>query len=103
MSENPVRRKFSRHIDIRKYSARELVLVGFLKLVPLRRYKMVPDAAHEEGAVPGIVGRAPSDHDWSSSFLRSPTTLRGRLIFASAAFCNDFFFASLCFIMSTYL
>jgi len=34
MSENPVRRKFSRHIDIRKYHVRELVLNGFLKLVP---------------------------------------------------------------------
>ena len=36
MSENPMRRKFSRHIDIRKYYVRELVLAGFLKLVPLR-------------------------------------------------------------------
>ena len=33
MSENLVRRKFSRHIDIRKYYVRELVLNGFLKLV----------------------------------------------------------------------
>jgi len=34
MSENParVRRKLSRHIDIRKYYVRELVLNGFLKL-----------------------------------------------------------------------
>jgi len=44
MSENPVRRKFSRHIDIRKYYVRELVLAGFLKLVPLRTHKMVADA-----------------------------------------------------------
>ena len=44
MSENPVRRKFSRHIDIRKYYVRELVLNGFLKLVPLRTHKMVADA-----------------------------------------------------------
>jgi len=44
MSENLVRRKFSRHIDIRKYHVRELVLVGFLKLVPLCTHKMVADA-----------------------------------------------------------
>ena len=44
MSENPVRRKFSRHIDIRKYFVREIVLNGFLKLVPLRTHKMVADA-----------------------------------------------------------
>ena len=44
MSENPVRRKFSRHIDILKYYVCELVLNGFLKLVPLRTHKMVADA-----------------------------------------------------------
>jgi len=32
MSENLVRRKFSRHIDIRKCHVRGLVLAGFLKL-----------------------------------------------------------------------
>ena len=32
MSENPVRRKFSRHIDIRRYIVRNMVI----KLVPLR-------------------------------------------------------------------
>jgi len=30
--------------DIRKYYVRELVLAGFLKLVPLRMHKMVADA-----------------------------------------------------------
>jgi len=44
MSENLVCRKFSRHIDIHKYYVRELVLNGFLKLVPLRTHKMVADA-----------------------------------------------------------
>ena len=44
MSKNPVRRKFSRHIDIRKCYVRELVLNGFLKLVPLRTHKMVGTA-----------------------------------------------------------
>jgi len=36
MNDNPVRRKFSRHIDIRKYYVCELVLAGFFKLVSLR-------------------------------------------------------------------
>jgi len=44
MSENPALRKFSRHIHIRKYCVRQLVLPGFLKLVPLRTRKMVADA-----------------------------------------------------------
>ena len=41
MSENPVHRKFSGHIDIRKNYVRELVLAG---LVSLRTHKMVADA-----------------------------------------------------------
>ena len=36
LSENPVRRKYSRHIDIRRYFVRELVQAGVLKLIPLR-------------------------------------------------------------------
>jgi len=44
MSENPVRRKFSRHIDIKQYFVRELVLTGVLKLVQMCTYKMVTDA-----------------------------------------------------------
>jgi len=35
MSENPVRRKFSRHIDIRIYFVRELVKAKKNKLIPL--------------------------------------------------------------------
>ena len=44
MSENPVRRKFSRHIDIRRYFVRDMVAAGVLKLVPLRTHLMVADA-----------------------------------------------------------
>ena len=44
MSENPVRRKFSRHIDIRRYFVRELVGLKVLRLVPLRTHLMVADA-----------------------------------------------------------
>ena len=44
MSENPVRRKFSRHIDIRRYFVRDLVAHKILTLVPLRTHFMVADA-----------------------------------------------------------
>jgi len=43
MSENPARRKFSRHIDIRHYFEREVVMAGMVKLIPLRTHKMVPE------------------------------------------------------------
>ena len=58
MSENPVRRKFSRHIDIRKYYVRELVLNDFLrlKLVPLHTHKMVADALTKSLPSPAFVG-----------------------------------------------
>jgi len=56
MSENPVRRKFSRHIDIRKYYVRELVLNGFLKLVPLRTHKMEADALTKSLPTPAFTG-----------------------------------------------
>ena len=56
MSENPVRRKFSRHIDIRKYCVRQLVLNGFLKLVPLRTHKMVADFLTKSLPSPAFVG-----------------------------------------------
>jgi hypothetical protein len=36
MSENPVRRKYSRHIDIRRYFVRDLVAQQVIKFVPLR-------------------------------------------------------------------
>ena len=41
MSENPVPRKFSRHIDIRYYFVRDLVAQKVIKLIPLRTHKMV--------------------------------------------------------------
>jgi len=56
MSENPVRRKSSRHIDIRKYHVRELVLAGFLKLVSLCTHKMVADALTKSLPSPAFVG-----------------------------------------------
>jgi hypothetical protein len=47
MSENPVRRKFSRHIDMRRYFVRDMVAAGVIKLVPLRTHLMVADALTE--------------------------------------------------------
>ena len=44
MSENPVRRKYWHHIDIRRYFVRELVLSGVLRLVALRTHLMFADA-----------------------------------------------------------
>ena len=48
MSENPVRRKYSRHIDIRRYFVRDLVAQNVLKLIPLRTSLMVADALSSE-------------------------------------------------------
>ena len=42
MSENLVRRKFSRHIDIRGYFVRKLVKAGFVKLIPCAHIKWSP-------------------------------------------------------------
>jgi len=56
MSENPVRRKFSRHIDIRRYFVRELVKAGFLKLIPLCTHKMVADALTKSLPSPTFIG-----------------------------------------------
>jgi len=56
MSENPVRRKFSRHIDICKHYVRELVLAGFLKLVTLRTHKMVATVLTKSLPFPAFVG-----------------------------------------------
>ena len=66
LSENAVRRKYSRHIDIRRYFVRELVAGGNLELIPLRTHLMMADAltkslptpAHaKHGAV--VMGHAP--------------------------------------------
>jgi len=56
MSENPVRRKFSRHIDICRYFVRELVKAGFVKLMPLYTHKMVADAITKSLSSPAFIG-----------------------------------------------
>ncbi len=66
MSENPVRRKYSRHIDIRRYFVRDLVAMQVLKLVPLRTNLMVADALTKSLPAPAhakhrnvMIGRVP--------------------------------------------
>ena len=66
MSENPVRRKYSRHIDIRRYFVRDLVSMQVLKLVPLRTNLMVADALTKSLPAPAhakhrdvMIGRVP--------------------------------------------
>jgi len=64
-SEKPVRRKYSRHIDIRRYFVRDLVQ-NVLKLVPLRTSLMVADALTKSLPAPAhakhcdvMIGRVP--------------------------------------------
>ena len=66
MSENPVRRKYLRHIDIRRYFVRDLVSMQVLKLVPLRTNLMVADALTKSLPAPAhakhrnvMIGRVP--------------------------------------------
>ena len=66
MSENPVRRKYSRHIDIHRYFVRDLVSQQILKLVPLRTHLMVADALTKSLPAPAhakhrdvMIGRVP--------------------------------------------
>ena len=54
MSINPVRRKYSRHIDIRKHYLRELCMSGIVNLIPLRTYHMVADALTKSLPAPGL-------------------------------------------------
>jgi hypothetical protein len=44
MSENSVRRRYSRHIDIRSYFVRDLVAQQVIKLVPLLTNLLIADA-----------------------------------------------------------
>jgi hypothetical protein len=54
MSVNPVSRKHSRHIDIRRHYIRELCLGNLVKLVPLRTNLMVADALTKDLPAPGL-------------------------------------------------
>ena len=52
MSINPVRRKYSRQIEIRRHYVRELALAGLIKLIPLGTHDMVADALTKSLPVP---------------------------------------------------
>jgi hypothetical protein len=54
MSVNPVRRKHSRHIDIRRHYIHELCLGNLVELVPLRTNLMVTDALTKSLPVSGL-------------------------------------------------
>jgi hypothetical protein len=54
MSINPVRRKYSRHIDIRRHYVRELALAGLIKLIPLGTHDMVADVLTKSMAAPDL-------------------------------------------------
>jgi hypothetical protein len=53
MSSNPVRRKSSRHIDIRVHFCHELYAAGVMHLIPLRTHLMVADTLTK--SLPGPV------------------------------------------------
>ena len=66
MSGNPVRRKYSRHVDIRRYFICDLVAQLVIKLVPLRTNLMVADALSKSLPAPAhakhrdvMIGRVP--------------------------------------------
>ncbi len=54
MSVNPVRRKYSRHIDIRRHYIRELCLGTLVKRVALRTNLTVADALTKSLSAPGL-------------------------------------------------
>ena len=54
MSTNPVRRKCSRHIDIRVHFCRELYTVGVMCLIPLRTHRMVADTLTKSLPAPAL-------------------------------------------------
>ena len=56
MSTNPVHRKYSRHIDIRRHYVRELALAGVITLVPLGTHDMVADALTKSLPAPTLLG-----------------------------------------------
>jgi hypothetical protein len=54
MSVNLIRRKYSRHIDIRRHYIRELCLGNLVKLAPSRTNHMVADALTKSLPAPGL-------------------------------------------------
>ena len=81
-------RKFSRHINIRRYFVRELVKAGFVKLIPLRTHKSYRDnptlsprnrivttrRSHQESTCARL-HRPPPRHDGSNAVYTETFTL----------------------------
>jgi len=55
MSQNPVRQKLSRHIDICQFFVRVLDKDNIIKLIPLRTNKMVADALPKSLPSPAFI------------------------------------------------
>ena len=83
MSDNPVRRKYSRHIDIRRYFVRELVLQGVLRLVALRTHLMIADALTK--SLPGTAHIQHREVMFGTRPFGPHETFAGRLLHEAAA------------------
>ena len=83
MSDNPVRRKYSRHIDIRRYFVRELVLQGVLRLVALRTHLMIADALTK--SLPGTAHIQHREVMFGTRPFGPHETFAGRLLHVAAA------------------
>jgi len=101
MNRNPVRRKISRHIDIRRYFIRELVKSRIVKVIPIRTHKMVADALTKSLLSPAFVahrkamlGHVPFSLKYFGNCrtYMSTTKIKGRL---SLEYLKKFFWGDL--------
>jgi hypothetical protein len=77
MSENPVRRKFTRHIDIRRYFVRDMMAAGVIKLVPLRTHLMVLDALTKSLPSPArVMSRSTKFRTYVSQSINQVSNIR---------------------------
>jgi len=79
VGENPVRRKFSRHINIHRYFVRELVKAGFVKLIPLRTHETCRRCPHQKSAF-ACLHRPPPRHDDPNTFCFQVIALKMCLV-----------------------
>jgi hypothetical protein len=70
MPENPVRSRYSRHFDVRRYFFRDLVVQDVLKLITLRTNLMAADALTKKFACTSSCQAAWYD-DWPRPILCS--------------------------------
>ena len=55
VSTNPVRHKYSRHIDVHRLYVRELALTGLIKFIPLGTHDMVTDDLTKSLPAPALI------------------------------------------------